>query len=152
MILCRTSPTSLIYTLMISYSLGDVDGNLIVSFFIETPFMKLREALKKKGFIYHRQRTSLHTCMIHIFGNLVMIWLQICSTPLRMTCRSIRRVIFGHHLICTLLGMQICSLSNFNHCAQILIDTRSWPSRDTLRSTLPKGSTFILKFLVGIYR
>jgi hypothetical protein len=49
-------------------------------------------------------------------------------------------------------GDEICSVRIFNHCAQILIDTRSWPSRGTLRSTLPNESTFILRLLVGICR
>jgi hypothetical protein len=35
---------------MISYRLGDIDGILVISFLIETPFTTLRVALKKKGF------------------------------------------------------------------------------------------------------
>jgi hypothetical protein len=72
--------------------------------------------------------------------------------PSRMTCRNILRVIFSHPLIHTLLRMQICSMRIFNHYAQILIDTRSWPAWGSLRSTLPNESTFMLRLLVGICR
>jgi hypothetical protein len=41
--------------------------------------MTLKVALKKKGFDCHLQRIGLHECMIHMFGILMMIWLQICS-------------------------------------------------------------------------
>jgi hypothetical protein len=116
------------------------------------PIYDIEGSSQEKGLKFHLQRTGLHACMIQMFGNLVMIWLQICSAPSRMTCRNILRVIFSHPLIHTLLRMQICSMRIFNHCAQILIDTRSWPAQSSLRSTLPNKSTFMLRLWAGICR
>jgi hypothetical protein len=109
--------------------MADADGILVISNLIETPFMTLRVALRKRG--CHHQRSGPHTYMIQIFGFLVMIWLQICSTPSRMTCDNIPRVIFNHPLVHTLLRMQICFMRTSNRCAQILRNTRTWPSQSS---------------------
>jgi hypothetical protein len=67
--------------------------------------MTLRVALRKRGLKFHLQRVVLHACMINVFGILVMIWLHICSSPSRMTCRNILRVIFNYPFIHSLLRM-----------------------------------------------
>jgi hypothetical protein len=104
----------------------------VVCFIIDRdPIYDIEGSSQVEGLKCHLQRTGLHTCMIQIFGSLVMIWLQICSSPSRMTCHNILRVIFIHPLIHTLLRMQICSMRTFSHYAQILIDTRSWPTQSS---------------------
>jgi hypothetical protein len=81
----------------------------------------------------------MHACTFHIFGSLVMIWLHICSSPLRMTCCIILRVIFVTTLIHTIFRMQICSMRNFIHYAQILIDIGSWLDQSIfVTSTTPR--------------
>jgi hypothetical protein len=98
------------------------------------------------------QRSDPHTYMIQIFGGLVMIWLQICSAPSRMTCHSILRVIFNHPLIHTLLKMQVCFMRTSNRCAQILRNTRTWPPQNNQRFILQSKSTFILEISMEIHR
>jgi hypothetical protein len=47
----------------------------------------------------------------------------------------------------------IFSMKISNHpCAQILVDTRSWPAQSSLGLMLPNKSIFILRLLAGICR
>jgi hypothetical protein len=114
--------------------------------------MTLRVALKQRGLSFHHQRSGPHTYMIQMFGNLVMIWLQICSTPSRMTCHSILKVIFSHPLVHTLLRMQICFMRTSNHSAQILRNTRTWPPQSSQRFILQSGSIFTLEISMEIHK
>jgi hypothetical protein len=125
-----------------------------VVFFIinREPIYDVKGISQAEGLKCHLQRTRLNTCMIQMSGNLVMIWLWICFAPSRLNYRSILKLIFGHLFICTLLGMQICSLRIFSHCAQILIDIKSWLACGTPRSTLPNRSNFMLIFWAWICR
>jgi hypothetical protein len=85
-------------------------------------------------------------------GSLVMIWLQICSAPSRMTCHSILRVIFSHPLMHTLLRMHICFMRTSDRCAQILRNTRTWPPQSSQRFILQRGSIFILDISMEIHK
>ena len=105
--------------------------------------MTLRVAPRQRGF--HHHRSGPRTYMIQMFGYLVMIWLQICSTPSRMTCHNILTVIFNHPLVHTLLRVHICFMRTSNHCAQILRNTRTWPPQSSQRFILQSGSIFILE-------
>jgi hypothetical protein len=61
---------------------------------------------------------GLHAYMIQVFGNLIMIWSQICSIHSRMICCNMLMVNFSHPfgvVMHILLGMQICSIRIFNH-------------------------------------
>jgi hypothetical protein len=123
-------------TLMISCRLGYVDGMWVSSLLKDIPFMEFRVVLTQRGLDFHHQRSGPHTYMIKMFGNLVMIWLHIFSTPLRMTCHDILRVMSFHPLIHTLLRMQICFMRNFNCCSHILRNTRTWPRQRNQRFIL----------------
>ena len=114
--------------------------------------MTLRVALKKKGLKFHIQRTSLHACMVQMFGSPLMTWLHISSSLSRMTCRSILRVICSHPLIHTLLRMQICFMRTSNRCTQILRNTRTWPPQSSQIFILQSISIFILEIFMKIPR
>jgi hypothetical protein len=134
---------------MISYRLEDLDGMWVTSLLIDIPFMTLRVALKNKRLKCHFQRDGLHACMIHMFDNLVMTWLQISSAPSRMTCHS---MMFIHPLVHTLLRMHICFMRNFDHCAQILRNTRTWPPQNSHRFIFKRKSIFILEISMEIHK
>jgi hypothetical protein len=64
--------------------------------------------------------------------------------PFRMTYHNILKVSFSHPLVHTLLRMHICFMRNSNRCAQILRNTRTWPSQSNQRFILQGINIFIL--------
>jgi hypothetical protein len=69
-----------------------------------------------------------------------------------MTFHNILRVIFNHPLVHTLLRMKIRFMRTSNRCAQILKNTRTWPSQSCQRFILQSGSIFILEISMEIHK
>jgi hypothetical protein len=84
--------------------------------------------LRHRGLGFHHHRSGAHTYMIQIVGNLVMIWLHICSTPSIMTCHNILRGILDHHLVHTLFEDAYLFYEDFQ---PLCIDFEEYQDMDT---------------------